>query len=51
VQREAPIDARGLVEVVIHADLDKVRWRHLGVASSCRLIRNLRSSPGTRVEE
>ena len=32
VQREAgPIDARGLVEVVIHADLDEIGWRHLGI--------------------
>ena len=52
MQREAgAVDAGLLVEVVAHVDLDEIGGRHLGPQSSWRFIRNLLSSPGTRMAQ
>jgi hypothetical protein len=52
VQREAgPIDAGTLVEVLVHVDLDEMEAATSVHNSSCRFIKNFRSSPGTRIEQ
>src|ERR1700730_6001037 len=52
VQREArAIDAGPLVEVLVHLTLTRFEAVTSVHSSSCRFIRNFRSSPGTRMEQ
>ena len=52
VQREArPVDARLLVEVVVHVDLAEIRGGDLGPQQLMLLHQEFAGSPGTRIEQ